>query len=601
MVDDWGSEHGKVVLDSTWARMTIQKGRPLLAAESWGGLRLLNEIAESSVEQSPLPTPRQTPSDIGPNRPALDQAMPDYPAMPMPSQSVDGSGAPFIHPNPTTQMHQPSDAWMGVHSQGFTDSPDRATTQMTVPVDSVHLVASMLDVLRHGGFANHPAFNAIKHPRYFRASLCHPTYHSKDPSPNNSAVIQPCRLSLKRKSSSSDALSTPSVRSKGKERATPPGQISKQMRMSPSPDDAYMDVSPSSSQRSPPATPRLQGDIFKNGDGEPLQFFVQLDIRTRSYIVQLIKKNGGKVVSDIPVADYAVLGPNSKTFVDLLRSAEVANTPAVQANFVIDSVEDEALLDETARASAHESESCCETRVKKTKEEPNAKTKEKSSTRLEGNGATKAAEKKQRVPKKGNKARAEATDLKHAFPSPPPPTKIVKWHEGKNLFTTEERIYFINYLGVLLARDPDITQTAIAAKMAEKMDGHTRGSWLAYATRQRNEIDQCRKRAHIARRKASQSSQPQQDPVAGSPPASAGEPSSPPPTQPPPQPTTSQSDDCDVLAQWFADGGADDKTDDQYPWRTGEEWQNFWNDRGDAINDEVLRITTARAEVDGTK
>ena len=70
-----------------------------------------------------------------------------------------------------------------------------------------------------------------------------------------------------------------------------------------------------------------------------------------------------------------------------------------------------------------------------------------------------------------SKAKASAPTLRssgHWEPSPPPPTKVEQYVQGKNVYTKEDIDYSKDYVRILLHRDPSMSVNAIATKLHEK-------------------------------------------------------------------------------------------------------------------------------------
>ena len=53
--------------------------------------------------------------------------------------------------------------------------------------------------------------------------------------------------------------------------------------------------------------------------------------------------------------------------------------------------------------------------------------------------------------------------------SPTPPTRIVEFVPGRNLFSEEDRNYLAKYLPILLGRQPDLSYTALGEKLHVKV------------------------------------------------------------------------------------------------------------------------------------
>ncbi|KAH9009559.1 hypothetical protein EDB83DRAFT_2453145 [Lactarius deliciosus] len=76
-------------------------------------------------------------------------------------------------------------------------------------------------------------------------------------------------------------------------------------------------------------------------------------------------------------------------------------------------------------------------------------------------------------------------DLSIPTPSedePLPPTKVVKVVRG-NLYTAEDKKYFVKYISWAIQNDPSLTKGEIIARLAEKVPHHTANSWASYWAR----------------------------------------------------------------------------------------------------------------------
>ncbi|KAI0961659.1 hypothetical protein AcV7_000704 [Taiwanofungus camphoratus] len=659
-VDDWGLEQEKVVLDSIWARRSIEKGRPLLVSEGWGGLRVMkdgqNLGANSSVdiEQSPLPTPRQTPPEAGPSSQSntngstqlsLQQHRSDIvaPTSSLYSQDphVNSVPVPQAFGISTTEAQQPQVSQHGTTPglllpRSLVETSTQATTQATAPLAvPINLVATILDVMRHRGLnpANMQAFSgqipsqaqlevlqghlmsqSLPQLGSFTQTLFNlPSMSQEEPSSSLAApdftsgsafnvdasfrtsatpsdrmtslapapqVLPP---SLKRKTPSQTPPSSASSRLKGKERATTPQHPLKYARASSSPDRCPP------SERRVHITAQNSGEVFKTDLGEAMTFVVQVDIRNRKDIVQAIKKNGGRIISEISQADIVVLSQSSKSFPDLLVQTENASKIAVQASFVTDCIEEGALLDE----HTYSFEGVALKRRRGRHSTPSPKKKDSATTKKSKGGTTPVWKEKVGAIKNQEKEESQtaAPGIVHSALSPPPPMNIMPFQAGKNFFSPQERAYFQLYVPILLSRDPDMSLNAIARKMWEKMPHHSTASWNSFVGRQRGDIENCRKKAFIALRKAARDSVPQElNFLPASTPNRA------------PGPSNSQSpvskSDFQVITEFLADGGADNRTDDEvwatladlYHSRTAPGWREYWEQSGAEINAEVQRL-----------
>ncbi|ESK97910.1 hypothetical protein Moror_17192 [Moniliophthora roreri MCA 2997] len=87
--------------------------------------------------------------------------------------------------------------------------------------------------------------------------------------------------------------------------------------------------------------------VFVTQDGNPLTFFVQMEVKNRQTIISKIRKHGGLIKVTQEEADYSILYPGSKTFRASLKEAAATNAIAVNTSFINDCVKEETLLDYT--------------------------------------------------------------------------------------------------------------------------------------------------------------------------------------------------------------------------------------------------------------
>ncbi|KAI0082287.1 hypothetical protein K474DRAFT_1768056 [Panus rudis PR-1116 ss-1] len=236
-------------------------------------------------------------------------------------------------------------------------------------------------------------------------------------------------------------------------------------------------------------------------------------------------------------------------------------------------------------------------------------------------------------------------------PSPPPPQDVRVFAPGKNYYTDAERAYVSRYLPILLRRNPDATFTALSECMHNKMPQHSVGSWQMQLTGKfRPEISNQRKKALIARRKAeaqeascsrqqvperkgtAERFQDHQEQPDADDEDSARE------VERMAMDDLSSSDNGRVngdgqddgshnlvkdideeqpelaldeegstfhdITHFFADGGADDKSDEQawndlaekFPYKTAQEWQDYWDKYGGYIVAQVKKLCEAQGD-----
>ncbi|TFY58263.1 hypothetical protein EVJ58_g6529 [Rhodofomes roseus] len=432
------------------------------------------------------------------------------------------------------------------------------------------------------------------------------TAATRTPRPSHSSLDPPSSIPCKRrKSTGGTPSSVMSSRNKGKERAYSPEPPLKQSRRSGS----YSDDDEMQSSLPQASGPLPNSDeVFVDG-GEQLVFWVQMETKQRGDLLQMIKRNGGKIVAEILDADYAVLAQNSKPFEHWLKLATQANVAVVQSRYIYESVKQSALLD----ADEYGFEDVPKRKRGRPRKDPQVSTptnasKKRSPTKTKAPTSAGPSSQPQPVPE-----RASSSQTVRASQSPPPPQNPLMMESGRYRYTTEEWEYAQRYIPILFARDPDMSMHTIASKLHDKMPHHPIMSWLTWIGKdpRSSTIAQARKRAHIQWRKAAQqkpvpqlgdeqtnampaapqSSLPTLNETAlPEPPANAPESAS--------QLGPEDARDFDFFAQFLADGGADGRSDPEVwallakerPSRTAEEWHVFWGEHGQAIDDVVQRL-----------
>ncbi|OCH96080.1 hypothetical protein OBBRIDRAFT_361688 [Obba rivulosa] len=677
-IADWASVPHKVVLDTIWARRSAERGQVFLADEGWGGFVLstssVNVVENGNVNghQSPLPTPRQTPSDAGPshfpttnastssiqhayihqstNGSMLPIAQNISTAIPTQTQMALGTSQAILFPQAFALSNQamspnnvPPEVWalLGNYARQMTSnaapaqvSPDLLQGQNVPNAGSVlptYAQATQVTPSSHitqdiGPSSIPRSISAVTHdvPRSSRT----PDDRQRSYTPMGS-MIPP---SIKRNRSEFESPSY--SRSKGKERDSPEPPLAKIGRRdsTPSRRDSPDFSTPPSFQRRPSAyLGQGESNVFMK-DGQALQFVVQIDTRNRKDIIQTVKAGGGRIIAEIEKADYVVLNPSSHSFHQLLDRTENCQKPAIMSQFVFDCADEQKLLDpDDYGFSGHvpkakrgrpsnSSSSTVDKGKKKTDSEKVGTPASKSSTKREAkkekdrdkdtqrsgkSGHSERGASKQKVKKDKEKAKGDTSTLSPLLgltdePSPPPPDKVVRYMEGKNLYSEEDRNYFSRYLLILLRRDPDMTNSAIADKMHQKMPHHSTPSWNAFIGHKKLDIEAARKKALIAWRKAIYDQQRSQQAQSSSmaEPRRTSTRSVDPPSRPP-SAILPRKSDFDLLTEFLAGGGADSRTDEEvweemarlHPTRNSTGWRALWDEQGLEINEAVQKLT----------
>ncbi|KAG1825873.1 uncharacterized protein BJ212DRAFT_1316623 [Suillus subaureus] len=348
------------------------------------------------------------------------------------------------------------------------------------------------------------------------------------------------------------------------------------------------------------------GEVFLDDQGQPLTFFVQVDLQGRSGVVSNIKKNKGKVIGSIADADYVILFTRSQTFQGLLSEAHACDKVPIQSVFVANCVAENTLLDESeyaldtgvsvkhakrGRPNSAFFEFVQETSsVKKECQKSVSKPKPKAQKATPTETPTKKAKKRSASTSSQISAALLPPSSKEAkshharrSPTPPPPETRKSMRDGKFHFTQPEIEYFCQYAQFLLNEDPTMSTTALLQAMHKKMPHHSFGSWQMQASSKlKTQLTDIRKRANIAFRKSSNGNtekSTEERPGPSKKPRLAALPAAPIVSQ-----ETLEREDFEIICEFFANGGGDDDNDErvwerlsQYrPCKSAESWPEYY-------------------------
>ncbi|KAG1784016.1 hypothetical protein EV702DRAFT_958625 [Suillus placidus] len=350
------------------------------------------------------------------------------------------------------------------------------------------------------------------------------------------------------------------------------------------------------------------GEVFLDDQGQPLTFFVQVDLQGRSGVVSNIKKNKGKVIGSIADADYVILFTRSQTFQGLLSEAHACNKVPIQSAFVADSIAEDTLLDESEYAldtgvsvkyakRGRPSSALFEfvqveiPSVKKESQKSASKPKPKAKKTTPTETPTKKVKKRSAPASPQISAALPPPSSKEAkshhtrrSPTPPPPETRKSMRDGKFYFTRPEIEYFCQYAQFLLNEDPTMSTTTLLQAMHKKMPHHPFGSWQMQASSKlKTQLSDIRKRANIAFRKSlngnSEKSTGEERPGPSKKPRLAALPVTPDVSQ-----ETLEREDFEVICEFFANGGGDDDNDERVwerlsqhrPCKSAESWPEYY-------------------------
>ncbi|KAJ7786252.1 hypothetical protein B0H16DRAFT_1489785 [Mycena metata] len=574
---DWSAE--KKVLEATWVSKSLSAGRLLKESDQWGGCLAAenSSVALQDFDPNPLPTPRTSPpwpthpqsshpyspQPSGMNGHSFSNNVPP-PSIQHPSQQpippihqnqmgqipLQPGGIPTFYP-PTQQQFM----FQNQMPQNLPGVPQQFPHSQTA-VDPAILNMVILDMLQRSGLTAmmNPTLNP---PTYPQPPGILPQAYNHSPSPS---IPDPLPPSLSRK---------PSVDLKGKGKAIlyAPRESSGSSRMTSS------------------------AKIFTSESGEALTFYVAIDVNRRADILNRIKRNGGQICTTL-TANFVILSFRSKDFETLLKTVISADGTAVKPAFVLDSVEQNMLLD----TSEYEFEIPPKL----------AREIQKSVQRSPINKDTKGKQKpiSHKAKKKVVKEEIGSPGVSRPHtrsPSPPPAHTRVLMSGDKYHYPAVEDKYALEYAAILFARDKTMSFTALGAKLHSKLPHHSSAAWHNRISRTLNdEIGNIRKRALIAHRKEQHESQQSQSNI--EPPAKRARPS-----------TSSDvkyvERDIETVAHFFAQDGGDQLADEEDDpdarvriWqkltektacKTEASWDDFYNKHHQRINELYRELAEA--------
>ncbi|KAG7450578.1 uncharacterized protein BT62DRAFT_1072633 [Guyanagaster necrorhizus] len=558
-IRDWGTDADKIVLNHQWVQKCSTTRKVLGADDNWGGCATHDDGlpigSPDEKDVNPLPTPRETPVDIRPSPmkssstkrtpskspaqskpesptshpspprtandtqtsvsivpPALSDTSSNIPQvyqniMSQPGASV-GSAAPNPPFFPPPMMH-PDMMQQFFHQMNLINH----MMQQSMPDHRHPLYGALVDSCRnHLGQISQEQFSFP--PNNSAHSLRSPAYHCEAQQLDCSTSTS---LSRSHSLESSVPIQSSSQKfSSSKESARNQSPIPRSPTMpSARPSQLPTAASPASNILTDPET------------GEGLNFFVEVNMgfsTQRSVTTAQIKKHGGKLAHQKELADYCILSQKCKTFNTDLSEAVYYDVPAVNASFVTDCVNAKRLLDhsdylfdippklQNKRKGHQKQHKQGGTPVRA---EVKAKVERKWIEENLSMSQNKRLnpEEDDKLPKR-RKTGCESTHSQPTLrpiasgqdlrsPSPPPEHTRVLFSEGRYRYTLEEREYVQAYAEVLLKRDINITNIAIADRLFKKMPHHSNKSWREQIQKHdgfRTDIETLRKRVGIAQR-----------------------------------------------------------------------------------------------------
>ncbi|KAF7310861.1 BRCT domain-containing protein [Mycena chlorophos] len=243
------------------------------------------------------------------------------------------------------------------------------------------------------------------------------------------------------------------------------------------------------------------GKIFTSSTGEPLTFYIALDVSKRATVISDVKRNGGKIAHQ-PTANYGVLASRGKDFVTLYNSVTCSNGLAVKPSFVADSISQGTLMDPT-RYQFDPPEK--QPRAKRTASGSTAAPKQASAAKPGPvNDSTSAPVSKaanQSQPASEHEQSVDSEDRPRS-PTPPPASTRILFSANKYRYPPVEDEYALRYAAVLYERDRLMSYGYLAKKLSEKLPHHSEAAWASRLSQNlRASVEDVRKRALIAHRK----------------------------------------------------------------------------------------------------
>ncbi|KAJ6509479.1 hypothetical protein C8R47DRAFT_27300 [Mycena vitilis] len=502
-VREWSTD--KKVLQAAWVSKSLSAGRLLKDSDQWGDCVAFEDPSVSMVEldQNSLPTPRITPVD-GPSTSSNVYPAPHSPHFPQQPFGMSGPSFPngnsfpdghaFANNNNVPPLHQ-----QPIHNQmppfppppGAQQSfppyyaPQQLPTGIAIDPNIYSLV--VMDLMHQRGllppWGSLPGMQNGMHPGYLLPQGVNPMMnqnqapqiHSQPPGlipESHDHALSPAASD--RFSPSFSRRSSVDLKGKGK---------------------AVAYASRGSSSSSRPAADYSPHKIFTTDSGEPLTFYVAIEVNKRSDVLSHIKRNGGQI-STRTTADFAILSFRSKDFETLLETVLSLKGTPVKPAFVIDSVQQNMLLD----PSQYKYELPPKVQKSGAPRSP-AKTDAEKKQAVAARKARARQAKKEAVVKE--ERNSPAVSRPHiSSPTPPPVHTRVLLHGDKYRYPEVEDDYVRSYAAVLFDRNLDMSYATLAAKIHTKMPHHTEKGWNHRLTQTlRADIEEVKKRVGIAHRK----------------------------------------------------------------------------------------------------
>ncbi|KAI9445029.1 hypothetical protein H4582DRAFT_1912851 [Lactarius indigo] len=372
------------------------------------------------------------------------------PPAPLPIQ-VPGTSAPQVfplatnHPDPQQSSADPLNLLHALNSAyQFQNAASQTLTQLVETIIAVAQRQGIDTAVIQNYLATLPMTPSLHHP---------PTPHSSSEKP----VASDSDLPPKKMDQSPSSIPTP--RRPAPESPPPVKRRKKLTEPQVKKVTSYQQQNFSEAVSEPQPTK----GIFSAKNGQPISIFVQVDTRGRHEFVHLIKKNGGQITADIPMAGFVILNPRSVSYADLRREAEDSRRTIVQTTFITESIREGHLMDPNDYLLE-------DTRVKKPARGGRRASSHRDKHSPESDHEASEAQTSDTVVDTLSPALARDRSV---TPEPPMAVQLKKGYK----FTPAEMSYTWMLLRRIIAKDPRANRQAVVKTLCEKMPHHSEGSW----------------------------------------------------------------------------------------------------------------------------
>ncbi|KAF8530962.1 hypothetical protein JB92DRAFT_2854436 [Gautieria morchelliformis] len=221
--------------------------------------------------------------------------------------------------------------------------------------------------------------------------------------------------------------------------------------------------------------PRKKSGIFVDGQGNPLRFYIMVDLKNRKDLVKIVRTHNGTIVSQMNDADYIILNNRSNQFqktLELLPIRSIALSPTW--------LEECEKMGTLAELGSHVIDITSGVGRGLSRRKPIAAKRRPIQGECESEEEVPKRLRQPATPQKPLptiKPRDGTNDARSRSPSPLAPTPVMAPSPGKFMFTEEDRIWYFKYARAKLERDPYMTRAALLRAVASKAPHHSLKSW----------------------------------------------------------------------------------------------------------------------------